>query len=74
MVATLTQVLRENGADDSVDIARHVMLPNGVAQATLPIVIGILRDCVRRVDMTTSDEEAVLNVFYLMLSCCCLGV
>ena len=31
-------------------ICRHyspVMLPNGIAQATLPIVIGILRDCVR---------------------------
>lgn len=40
-------MLRENGADESVDIATHVMLPNGIAQATLPIVIGILRDCVR---------------------------
>ena len=58
MVATLTQVLRENGADDSVDIARHVMLPNGVAQATLPIVIGILRDCVGRVDISTTVPRA----------------
>ena len=39
----LLQVLRENGAKD-VDIASHVMLSNGIAQACLPIIIGFLRD------------------------------
>ena len=36
-------MLRENDAKD-VDIASHVMLSNGIAQACLPIIIGFLRD------------------------------
>ena len=39
----LLQVLRENDAK-GVDIASHVMLSNGIAQACLPVIIGFLRD------------------------------
>ena len=37
------QVLKENGAV-GVDIARHVVVPQGMTQATLPLITGWLRD------------------------------
>ena len=37
------QVLKENGAV-GVDIARHVVVPQGMTQAALPLITGWLRD------------------------------
>jgi sugar phosphate permease len=40
----LLQVLRENGAEGVVDIALHVVIPNGIAQMIQPILAGVARD------------------------------
>ena len=39
-------MLRENGANN-VSVAKHVMIPNGIAQALLPFVAGWMRDTLR---------------------------
>eukprot|EP01043_Picozoa_sp_COSAG02_P044759 COSAG02_NODE_4028_length_5886_cov_2.738552_6_plen_103_part_00 len=45
-VQVLKQVLRENDANE-VSVAKHVMIPNGIAQALLPFVAGWMRDTLR---------------------------